>query len=190
MQTWNWLPPIPYPLKDLCKVNLVLLAIEDLTACPSSPLDYANTILPGMRYRPRHHPHITMERPIIPPLILLRWTLFVEDSMLGTVRHALKVSICPHTRSDDLLIVMRPILHHLATIPDSNGVILRPINRIDEMFYATTVSRPSHHPQFIVITIFEETIRDCLISELADDELFGVRLEPEIASPGLRPLYS
>jgi len=124
-----------------------------------------------------------MERPIIPHLILLRWTLFVEDSMVGTVRHSLEVSIYPHTRSEDLLIVMRPILHHLAIIPGSNGVIPCPVNRIDKMFYATAVSRPSHHPQFIVITVFEETIRDRLISELADDELFGVRLEPEILHP-------
>ena len=131
-----------------------------------------------------------MDRPIVTPLVLVRWNLAGVNKALGTVRHAFKVTICPHTRFDDLLVVMRPILHLLAAAPGSNGVVPRPIHRVDEMFYATTVSRPSHHPQFIVITIFEETIRDCLISELADDELPGVRLEPEIASPGLRPLYS
>ena len=46
------------------------------------------------------------------------------------------------------------------------------------------MSRPSHHPQFIIIiTVFEEAIRDWLISELADDELFGVRLDPKILYP-------
>ena len=113
------MPPNPYPLKDLCKVYLVLLAVEALTSCPLSPFDYANTIITGprMRYRPRHHPHITMERPVIPPLIVFRWTLAVEDSMLGTVRHALKVSVIPHTRSDDLMVLVRHIIFLLATIP-------------------------------------------------------------------------
>ena len=64
-----------------------------------------------------------------------------------------------------------------------NGVIPRPINRIDEIFYATTVSQPSHHPQFIIITVFEETIRDLLVTGLADGELFGVRLEPDKVHP-------
>ena len=115
-----------------------------------------------------------MERPIIPPLVVFCWSLDVEDNRLGTVCHTLRVSVCPHTRSDDLMILVRPILFLFATVPDSNGVIPYPVNRIDEIFYATAVSQPSHHPQFIVITVFEETIRDLLITGLAGDELFGV----------------
>ena len=65
------------------------------------------------------------------------------------------------------------------TVLDLNGVIPRPINHIDEIFYATTVSQPSHHPQFIIITVFEETICNLLVTGLADGELFGVCLEPE-----------
>ena len=99
--------------------------------------------------------------------------------MLGTDRHALKVSICPHARTDDLLVLLRPVIHHLATIPDSDGVIPRPVKRINEMFYATSMSQPSHLPQFIIITVYEEVIRDLFISHLDDKELFGVRLVPE-----------
>ena len=149
---------------------------------PVSGLDlfhYANTKIPGLLQPSRYHPHITMAHPINPPLVLLRWTLCREDDMLGVCRYALKVKICPHTRADDLLVLLRPVIYLLATRPDSNGIISRPVKRIDEMFYATTVSHPSHHFQFIIITVFEEVIRDLLISELADEELFGVRLEPE-----------
>jgi hypothetical protein len=124
-----------------------------------------------------------MDRPIITPLILVRWNLACEDRALGTVRHAFKVTICPHTRSDDFLVIMRPILRLLAAASGSNGVVSRPIQHVDEMFYAAAVSRPSHHPQFIVITVFEESIRDHLISELADEELFGIRLDPKILYP-------
>ena len=75
------------------------------------------------------------------------------------------------------------MLKLLWAAPGSNGVVPRPIHRVGEMFYATAVSRPSHHPQFIVITAFEESIRDRLLSELADDELFGARLNPKILYP-------
>ena len=124
-----------------------------------------------------------MERTIIPPLVVFRWSLAVENSKLGAVRYALRVPVCPHTRYDDLMILVRPILFLLATVPDSNNVIPRPVNRIDEIFYATIVSQPSHHPHFIIITVFEETIRNLLITGLADDELFGVCLEPEVFHP-------
>ena len=75
------------------------------------------------------------------------------------------------------MVLVRPILaHHVAAFPDSNGIISCPIDRIDEIFYATSMSQSSHHPQFIIITVFEDTIRDHLVTELADGELFDVRL--------------
>ena len=73
-----------------------------------SPFDFANAIIsyPIMRQRPRHHAHITMERHNIPPLVVFRWNLAFEDNMLRTVCHALRVAVCPHTRSDDLMILV------------------------------------------------------------------------------------
>ena len=97
----------------------------------------------------------------------------------------MKVAVCPHARSDDLMVQVRPILVSLVPNPvsDSNGIIPRRVNRLDRIFYATTVSQPNHHPQFIVITLFEEAIRDLLITGLVDGVLFGVRLEPERLHP-------
>ena len=101
------------------------------------------------------------------------WSLAFEDDRLGTVRHALKVNICPYARADNLLVLVRPILTSLVSAaPDSNGVIPRRVNYLGEVFYATAVSQPSHHPQFIVITVFEEATRDLLITCLADGVLF------------------
>ena len=138
-----------------------------------------------MRQRPRYHPHITMDRHNIPPLVTFHWNLAFEDNRLGTVRHVLRVAVCPHTRSHDLMVLVRPILASLVPdpVPDLNVIIPRPINRIDKIFYATAVSQPSHHPQFIVITVFEETIRNLLVTGLADDGLFGVCLELERLHP-------
>ena len=95
-----------------------------------------------MRRRPRHHPHITMERHNIPPLIVFCLNLAFGDHRLGTVHYGLKVAVCPHTRSDDLMILVRPILASLVPdpFPDSNGIIPCRINRIDKIFYATAVS--------------------------------------------------
>ena len=128
-------------------------------------------------------PHFTMDRPIVTPLVLVRWNLASVDGALGTIRHAFKVTVSPHTRSNDVLHIMIPILRLLAATSKSNGVIPRPVQRVDEMFYAVPVSQPSHHPQFIVVTVFEESIRDLLISGLADEELFGIRLDPKVLYP-------
>ena len=94
-----------------------------------------------------------MERLNIPPLIVFCWNLAFENNRLGTVRHALRVTVFPHTRSDDLMIIVCPILASLVPnpVPDLNNVIPRPINHIDEIFYVTAVSQQSHHPQFIII---------------------------------------
>ena len=125
-----------------------------------------------------------MERPSIPPLVVFWWNIVFEDDRLGTVCHALRVTICPYTRSEDLIILVRPIIASLvATVSDSNGIIPCPINRIAEIFYTTTISQPSHHPRFIIITVFEETIHDLLVTGLAGGELFGVRPEPERVHP-------
>ena len=124
-----------------------------------------------------------MDRPIVTPLVLVRWNLASVDGALGTVRHAFKVTVSPHTRSNDVLHIMIPILRLLARTSKSNGVIPRLVQRVDEMFYAVPISQPSHQPQFLVITVFEESIRDHLISELADEELFGIRLDPKVLYP-------
>ena len=57
------------------------------------------------------------------------------------------------------------------------------------MFYATAVSQPSHHPQFIVITVFEEAIRNPLKTGLVDSVLFGGRPELERLHPKDSLLY-
>ena len=45
------------------------------------------------------------------------------------------------------------------------------------------MSQPSHHCQLIVTTVFEEALRDLLITYLADGVLSGVRLELERLHP-------
>ena len=127
-----------------------------------------------MRRRTRHNTPVTMERRVPPPRFVFHWNLTSDDHMLGTVCHGLKVAICPHTRSDDLMILVWPILASLVPNPvlNSKGIVPRCIICLDKPFYATAVSQPSHHPQFIVITVFEEAIRDLLITCLADGVLF------------------
>ena len=127
-----------------------------------------------MHKKTRHNPPVTMERRIPPPRIVSHWNLAFDDHRLGTGCHGLKVAVFPHARSDNLMFQVCPILASLVPdpVPDSNGVIPRRVNCLGEVFYATAVSQPSHHPQFIVITVFEEAIRDLLITCLADGVLF------------------
>ena len=67
-----------------------------------------------------------------------------------------------------------PILDILVPIPSSP---------IDEIFYATNVTQPSFHPQYDVITVFEETVLDSLLTGLADGVLYNVPLRPERLFP-------
>ena len=128
-----------------------------------------------------HHPPVAMERHVAPPLIVFRWNLAFDDHRLGAVCHGLKDAVCPHVRSDDLiLILVRPILASLVPdpVPDLSGIVPGCINRLEKIFYATAMSQPSHHPPFIVITVFEEAIHNLLITGPSDWVLFGVRIEP------------
>ena len=84
-----------------------------------------------------------MDRPIVTPLVLVRWNLASVDGALGTVRHAFKVTVSPHTRFNDVLHIMIPILRHLAATSKSNGVVMEdcPINTPEQVYsYGPIVS--------------------------------------------------
>ena len=61
-------------------------------------------------------------------------------------------------------------------VPPSDNTFW-PSDCVDSIFYATSLSRPSDHPQFIVASVFDEADRDCLITGLTYGVLFGVCLE-------------
>ena len=98
---------------------------------PSRPfllhLILANTITSYrvMHRWTRHHPPVAMEHHIAPPLLVFHWNLAFDDHMLGTVYHGLKVAVCPHARSDDLMILIQPIIASLVPnpVPDSSRIV-------------------------------------------------------------------
>ena len=152
-----------YPPVDICQNHRLLSAVWYPPSRPFLlPSIFANTIASYLDIcrRTRHHPHVAMERHVAPSLIVFHWNLAFDDHRFGTVCYGLKVAVCPNARSDDLIILIRPILASLFPdpFPDSSGVFPHRINRLDEIFYATAVSQCSHHPQFIVSTVFEEII--------------------------------
>ena len=72
------------------------------------------------------------------------------------------------------MILVQPILDSLVPVPSS------PIN---EIFYVTKIMQSSFHPQYAVITVFEETVLNSLLTGLADGVIFDVPLKPERLFP-------
>ena len=72
------------------------------------------------------------------------------------------------------MILVRPILDSLVPIPSSP---------IDKIFYVTKITQPSFHPQYAVITVFEETVLDSLLTDLMDGVIFDVPLKLERLFP-------
>ena len=72
------------------------------------------------------------------------------------------------------MVLVQRILDSLVPIPSL------PINKI---FYVTRVTRPSLHPQYAVITVFEETVLKSLLTGLADGVIYGVPLRSERLFP-------
>ena len=82
---------------------------------------------------------------------------------------------------DDIMVLLRPLLVDLAS--HANQLV-------DKIFFVTTMARPSVHPQFSIITLFEEAILDRLLASLADRILYGVHLEPERLHPDATSPYT
>ena len=128
---------------------------------------------PVIQQRARRCLFVTMKNHVAPPLIVYHWTLGFEDHWLGTVLYALEVTVCAHARIDRLMKLMLPILAAFnpnPAIPPRDDTFW-PSNRVDSMFYATSLSWPSHHPQLTVVTFFDEAIHDSLMMGLTDGVL-------------------
>ena len=72
------------------------------------------------------------------------------------------------------MILVRPILDSIVPITCSP---------IDKIFYAIRMTQPSFHPQYAVITVFEETVLNSLLAGLADGVIYNVPLKPERLFP-------
>ena len=85
----------------------------------------------------------TMDRFVAPPLVVFHWSLAFDDHMLQIIRFGLKVKVCPYTRSDDLMVLVWPILASLVPVPvpNPNGVVNRTGNHIDEIAIIHNPSR-------------------------------------------------
>ena len=104
------------------------------------------------------------------PLVMHPYSLASEQFNLQVTLFGLKKAIYPSTRYDDTMLILRPFL------VGAN----QPINKV---FFVTSMAQPIVHPQFSVITLFEEAIRDQLVMGLADVMLYGVCLKPENLDP-------
>ena len=98
----------------------------------------------------------------------------MKHTKLRSFFFALKVVIYPLTRSDDLMVLVQPILDSLVPVPSSP---------IGEIFHVTKMTQPSCHPQYAVITVFEETFLNSLLTGLADGVVFDVPLKLEHLFP-------
>ena len=128
-----------------------------------------------MNRRARHRHSVAMDCYINPPRVMFPWTLAYEAYQTEVVRFSLKeVVICPLTRSDDLMVLVRPIFDSLVPIPSSH---------IDEIFYVTRMTQSSFHPQYAAIMVFEETVLNRFLAGLADGVIYNVPLKPERLFP-------
>ena len=89
------------------------------------------------------------------PLVLYSYGLAFEQFNLGDVLFGLKLAICPFTRYDYIMVVPRPFL-------------VGADHPVDKILFVTSMTQPSVHPQFAIITLFNEDIRDQLVTGLAD----------------------
>ena len=121
------------------------------------------------------------------PWVMFPWSLAYEEYRLQIVLFGLKVRVCPYTRSDDIMVLVRPLLASSIPVPVPNpnpaGLVQHPDSHTNEIFYVTTMALPSVHPQFAVITVFEEAVLNRLLTSLADGIIFDARLEPEHLHP-------
>ena len=92
---------------------------------------------------------VAMNRNVEAPLVIHPYSLVYEQFRLQITLFALKIVICPYTRYDDIMVLIRPLIVGLV------GHANQPIN---EIFMVTMVAQPSIHPQFAVITLFEDAI--------------------------------
>ena len=106
------------------------------------------------------------------PLVLYSYSLAFEQFNLGVVLFGLKLAICPFTRYDDTIVAIWSFL----------VVVDHPIRKV---FFVTSTVQPSIHPQFDIAALFNEDIRDQMVTGLADATLYDVHLEPEILDPGV-----
>ena len=104
------------------------------------------------------------------PRVMFHWSLAYKEYRHEVIRFALKVDVCPFTRSDDHMVLIQPIL---------NSIIPVPASPIDEIFYVTKMTLTSIHPQFTVIIVFNKTVLNSLLMGLADGVIFDVKLNPE-----------
>ena len=72
------------------------------------------------------------------------------------------------------MVLIQPILDSLDPVPSSP---------IDAIFYVNKMAQPSFHPQYAVITVFEEMVLNSLLTGLADGVIFDVPLKPERLFP-------
>ena len=110
----------------------------------------------------------------MPPQGIFPWSLAYEEYRLQVIHFDLELVIYPFTRSDDLMILIQPLIDSINPFPVS------PINKI---LYVTTMALPSVDPQFAMITVLEETVLDRLLTGLTDGMLDDVQLELECLDP-------
>ena len=115
-----------------------------------------------------------MDRYANAPRVMFPWSLAYEEYRLQVIRFSLKVVICPFTKSDDLVVLIQPLLDSSIPVP---------VSPIGKIFYVTTMTLTSIHPHFALIIVFEEAILDRLLKGLTDGIIFDVHLKPEHLHP-------
>ena len=115
-----------------------------------------------------------MDRYVNAPRVMFPWSLAYKDYRLQVVCFVLKVVICSFTRSEDPIVLAQPLLDSITPVP---------VVPVDEIFYVTKMMLPSIHPQFAMITVFEEAVIDSLLTGLAAGIIFDVQLNPECLHP-------
>ena len=84
----------------------------------------------------RHLP-VDMDRYVEAPLVMHPYSLVYKQFRLWVTLLALKIVICPFTRYDDIMVLIRPLL---ADLVDHTN------QPVDKIFMVTMVVQPSIHP--------------------------------------------
>ena len=85
------------------------------------------------------------------PPVMHPYSLAYEQFKPQVSLFALKKVIYPYDRYDSIMVLIRPL---------RVGLVDHANKHVDEIFFVTTVAQPSIHPQFAVMTLFEEAIID------------------------------
>ena len=80
------------------------------------------------------------------PHVIYQYNLGYEQFRLQVVLHVIKITIYPYTRAYDILGLISPLL------VNNDSELLG----VHEVFLATKEELPSIHPQFAMLTMFEE----------------------------------